>query len=334
MWTLTNYTPYAVGKTWGRNKEGVHEWIVAVRATFDILPDGRTALAEEQVEPLVAPEYNGEYGASSLRYDADLVAPKPTTDVILNATAHAPKGRASTEFPVSARVGPIHKTIRVLGKRRWALGLTGIASSAPEPVIQLPITYERAYGGWDRTDDDPRNQRMDSRNPVGVGVVAKPEYRVGQELPCFEYLGGDVKSAGPAGFGAIDVYWSPRRELCGTYDETWEKTRHPLLPADWDPRSLQSAPADQRPPSHLRGGELVELVHLTPGGVLRFTLPKIYITYRTLLEGKAHEHRGTLSTVIVEPDFPRVIMVWQTSLLCRTNGEYLDETIIQEKPYL
>jgi hypothetical protein len=334
MWHLTNHTPYAVGKSWGRNKDGVHEWLVAVKATFDIAPDGRTTLADEQPPPVMVPEHHGEPGVSSLRYDMEIVAPKPTTDIVVNGTAHAPKGRPSTEFAVSMRVGSIQKTLRVLGKRRWGVGVTGITSSAPEPMIELPITYERAYGGWDRTDQDPRNQRMDLRNPVGCGVVAKPEYRVGRELPCFEYPQGDVATAGPAGFGALDVYWSPRREQAGTYDAKWEETRRPLLPVDWDPRSLQCAPVDQRPPSHLRGGELVELVHLTPSGVLRFTLPKIYLTYRTMLDGKAHEHRGTLSSVILEPDVPRVMMVWTTSLLCRTNGEYLDETVIQEKAYL
>lgn len=334
MWHLTNYTPYAVGKSWGRNKDGVHEWLVAVKATFDIRPDGRMVLADEQLPPIMVPEYNGEPGASSLRYDAEVVSPKPTTDIVLNASAYAPKGRPSTEFAVSMRVGSIQKMIRVRGKRRWVVGLTGITSTAPEPLVQLPITYERAYGGWDRTDADPRSQRMDPRNPVGCGVFAKPEYRLGRELPCFEYPQGDIAAAGPAGFGALDVYWSPRRELSGTYDADWEETRRPLLPTDWNPLSLQCAPTDQRPQSHLRGGELVELVHLTEGGVLRFTLPKIYLTYRTILDGRPHEHRGTLSTVVIEPDFPRVMMVWSSSLLCKTNGEYLDETVIQEKAYI
>ena len=91
MWAVTNHTPYKVGRAWGRDKDGVHEWIVAVKGTFDIKPDGSLKLADEQLEPLLLPEYNGEAGVSSLRYDADLVAPKPTTDVVLNGTAYAPR---------------------------------------------------------------------------------------------------------------------------------------------------------------------------------------------------------------------------------------------------
>src|SRR6266403_1807359 len=110
MWAIENHTPYKVRKTWGRDKDGVHEWIVAVKGTFDILADGSVELSEEQLEPLRLPEYYGESGLSSLRYDADLVAPKPITDVILNGTAYAPGGQPSTDFLVRMKVGDVQKT--------------------------------------------------------------------------------------------------------------------------------------------------------------------------------------------------------------------------------
>jgi hypothetical protein len=46
MWALDNRTPYKAGSTWGRDKDGVHEWIVAVKGTFDIRPDGSLVLSE------------------------------------------------------------------------------------------------------------------------------------------------------------------------------------------------------------------------------------------------------------------------------------------------
>jgi hypothetical protein len=334
MWAITNHTPYKVESTWGRDKEGVHEWIVAVKGTFDIEPDGSLKLADEQLEPLLLPEYNGEDGVSSLRYDADLVAPKPTTDLVLNATAYAPKRRPSKSFLVSVRVGRIHKVIRVVGNRRWKKGSFGLTPSAMEPITELPIIYERAYGGYDQTDPDPKKQRLDTRNPVGCGVVAKSHHRLGQLLPNFDYPNKNIKRSGPAGFGAIDSYWSPRRELSGTYDKAWEQSRRPLLPEDWDPRSLLCSPEDQRPDNHLRGGELVELINLAPAGRLRFTLPKLYFTFRTLIHERTEEHRSQLSTVVIEPDHPRVIMVWLSSLPCRTDVDYLDKTIVREKPYI
>ena len=330
MWSVENHTPYAVGRTWGRDKDGIHDWIVAVRGTFDIKSDGRVVLADEQPEPLLLPEYNGEDGISSLRYDADLVGPKPTTDVVLNGTAYAPERRPSTEFPVSLRVGDVHKALRVVGNRRWEQGTFGLSRSAAEPVTSVPIVYERAYGGFDQSSPDPKKHRLDTRNPVGCGIVATE----GQPLPNFEYPGRGLESAGPAGFGAIDCYWSPRRELQGTYDEAWKSGRFPLLPADWDPRSLLCSPPDQRSDQRLRGGEPVELINLNPDGRLAFNLPKVYLTFRTNIDNRFEEHRSRLATVIIEPDFPRVIMVWQTSLKIRNNGDYLEETVVREKPYL
>src|SRR5262245_27279873 len=117
MWAVTNQTQFKVNSTWGRSKEGVHEWIVAVKGTFDIREDGKVTLADEQIAPLLLPEYTGEAGGSSLKYDADLVSLKPTTDVVLNATAYAPYGRPSADFLVEARIDRIHKAIRVVGTR-------------------------------------------------------------------------------------------------------------------------------------------------------------------------------------------------------------------------
>lgn len=334
MWAIRNLTPYKVAGTWGRDKQGVHEWIVAVKATFDIKPDGRLMLADEQLEPLLAPEYHGEPGTSSLRYDADLVSPKPTTDIILNATACAPNRQPSKNFKVSVRVGNVHKVVVVIGRRRWKSWVGVLKPTAIEPITELPIIYEYAYGGYDRTDPDPRKQRMDTRNPVGRGVYAKAERREGKALANFKYPKMGIEKAGPAGFGAIDSFWSPRRELWGTYDQSWEQHRRPLLPKDWDPRSLLCAPVDQHPNRHLRGGEPVELVNLTPNGLLRFALPKAYFSFSTKINGRKEEHRGRLGTVIIEPDHPRVIMVWQSSLTCPTDVDYLDETIVREKPFI
>jgi hypothetical protein len=334
MWTVTNNTPYKAAGSWGRDKDGVHEWIVAVKAAYDIRPDGNVVLAEQQVEPLMAPEFNGDEGISSLRYDADLVATKPTTDVIVNGTAYAPNGHPSANFLIEMRIAEMHKVLRVIGDRTWGDGLFDDAPSRPEPVTEVPIVYERAYGGYDHADPDPRKQAIDLRNPVGLGVLADKRNRPGNPLHNFEYPRGRVDKIGPAGFGAIASYWSPRLGYWGTYDEAWDAKRKPLLPDDWSPRSLQCAPADQQSAAYLRGGEAVELVNLTRDGLLRFTLPKVYLAFTTHISGRKEEHRGKLSTVIIEPDLPRVIMVWTTALPCRTDVDYLDKTVVREKRYI
>src|ERR1044071_8931244 len=161
MWTVSNNTPYKASGSWGRDKDGVHEWIVAVKATYDIRADGNVVIAEQQVEPLLAPEFNGKDGASSLHYDAALVATKPTTDVLINGTAYAPNGRATTHFLIEMRIAELHKVLRVFGDRTWGDGPFDDVPSPPEPVMEVPIVYERAYGGYDLTDPDPRKQAID-----------------------------------------------------------------------------------------------------------------------------------------------------------------------------
>lgn len=334
MWAVKNQTPYQAAGCWGRVQDGTHEWIVAVKATYRIGPDGALALADEQLPVLIAPEHHGEPGGSSLRYDADLVSAKPTTDILLNATAHAPGGRPSTAFQVGMAVGPVRKVIEVHGDRHWTHGLLGWTPSAPTAIERIPIVYERAHGGYDHEGPDPTQHRMDARNPVGCGLPPLEPGHEGRPLPNFGPGQGAIDQAGPAGFGALDSHWSPRRELAGTYDEAWRRGRMPLLPEDWKAESLQCAPADQRPATHLRGGEPVQLINLTPGGMLRFALPRVHLVFNTLHDGRAHEHRARLGTVVIEPDHARLIMVWQSHLPCPGDIDYLEDTVVREKALL
>jgi hypothetical protein len=39
-------------------------------------------------------------------------------------------------------------------------------------------------------------------------------------------------------------------------------------------------------------------------------------------------------TVLVEPDVPRVILVWQSVLPCHRLVDELDKTVVREKPYI
>jgi hypothetical protein len=276
MWALDNRTGYAAERNWTRDREGVHWWLVAVRATFDIAPGGRLALADEQRPPVLAPEYFGEPGLSSLRYDSDLLAAKPGTDLLVNAHAHAPGGRPAAMVPVSLRVGQLHKVLLVHGERTYDRGWTGLAMTSPRPFTRQPIRYEFAFGGGDLSDPDPRKHRIDERNPIGRGFATRTAHIAGKPAHTIEYPSGDPVAKGPAGFGPLDASWQPRRKLAGTYDARWERTKKPLLPDDFEPAFALSSPTDQRTETPLVGGERVELVNMTPDwqSVLRVPAPE------------------------------------------------------------
>jgi hypothetical protein len=44
MWVLANKTPYTAERNWVRDKDGLHWWLVAVRATFVVDRLGRPTL--------------------------------------------------------------------------------------------------------------------------------------------------------------------------------------------------------------------------------------------------------------------------------------------------
>jgi hypothetical protein len=334
MWALDNRTPYSAERNWIRDKDGRHHWLVAVKASFDVSADGRVSLADEQTPPALAPEYTGAPGQSSLRWDSDLLFAKKCSDVVVEGQAHA-SGGPRDQVKVSLRVGPIRKQLAVFGTRVYYKGIGGLAVSSPATFVTRPIVYEWAFGGSDSSDLDPGKHRLDERNPIGRGFAVNEDSLIDQPAHAIEYPGANPRKVGPAGFGAIDPAWSPRRQRAGTYDADWARAKKPLLPDDYDDLFGSSAPDDQRSAAFLRGGEAVELESMTPEGVLRFALPRIYLTYTTYFGSRSEEHRGQLVTVLLFPELMKLSLVWQSTLFVGPrDGDYLDRTQIGEKRYL
>ncbi len=335
MWALNNTTPYAAERSWVRDMDGAEIWLVAVKATYRILPDGTTELAEEQEEVLLAPKYLGEPGQSSLLYESDLVRTKPTTDVLLHGHAYTRPARRTVY--VVMKVGKMEKRLKVSGDRVWKKGLLwGVKMSRPKPFEKMPIIYERAFGGADQKHPNPKKHGWELRNPIGTGYGKKGKHLIGQAVANIEYPNKQISSwknkPPPAGFGPITGGWAPRITLGGTYDEKWQQERHPLLPMDFDDRFFQCAPEDQQTSQYLKGGESVELCNLTSNGHLNFTLPRVALAFTThFFNGEPVEHRAVLHTVILEPDVPRLIMVWHTALPCHSRVNALIKTLIREK---
>lgn len=335
MWALDNQTPYGADRAWIRDKTGTHQWLVAVKATFDIGEQGRLRLSDEQPPPSREPQHRGDPATTSLRLDSDLLAAKPATDVILDAYAHAPRGKPRHTVEVSLRIAEVHKTLLVHGPRVYVQGAWGLTTSRPLPFTRLPVHYEWAYGGSDLTPADLRKRVIDARNPVGKGIRAVKSQLENQPAHLIEYPRGKFAEAGPAGFGPIASAWSPRRERAGTYDSRWEATKKPLLADNYSELAALSSPDDQRPRKPLRGGETILLTNMTPSGELKFDLPRIVLTFQTKFGHRPVEHRGTMVTVFVVPDELKLSVVWQSLLpVSVRDADYLDFTTIREKPYV
>jgi hypothetical protein len=336
MWRVDNRTPFEADSAWVRDVEGNKIWMVVVKATFDIDAGGRCRLAERAEPVRLMAEPYVDFGTSSLRHESDLAGIKPTTDVLVRGDALAPAGYRVTALDVSLQVGEIDKRLRIHGDRVWERSpLGGLHPSAAQPFERMPIVYERAYGGWDRSAPNPIDHRLEARNPVGTGFALKAGDAVGRALPNVEDARHPIdawdRRPPPAGFAAIDGAWSGRRELAGTYDDAWQRDRFPMWAADFDPRYFNCAPLDQQPAAHLVGGEPVTVRNMSPGGTLAFRLPDLRFAFRTALAGRRIDHDGQLCTVIVEPNVPRVVMAWQTSLVCNRQEDLLEETMVVER---
>lgn len=337
MWQVDNRTPFAAERGWVRDRDGAEVWLVAVKATFDIKADGSTEIAKEQSPVLRVPEYFGEPGKSSIKYEADLVLTKKTTDILLVGHAYAPAGYQAKSLDVGFKLGSITKLIRVFGDRVWdAEG----RSSDPQPFAKMPLVYERAYGGVDRYSQNPERD-WDWRNPVGTGFAVSRANLAGVALPNLEHPNQLIKSwndrPSPAGFGPLACHWQPRASYAGTYDDHWMKNRQPLLPEDFNEHFYQCAPSDQQASNFLVGNEPVLLSGLTQHSkTLQFLLPRIHLGFETrFYDGSREYHKQrSLHSVIIEPDFPRVSLVWHSALPCHFKVQKLDRTIITLKTSL
>src|SRR5437764_13902316 len=119
MFSLVNQSPYAAVLVPSLDADGGEAVGVAVKGTYTLPANAAPLLAKDQPPPGLADVYWGEPGKSSLRYASDLVPEKRGTDVVLIGSAYAPAAEAG-EVDVTLEAGPLLKTVRVLGARRWA----------------------------------------------------------------------------------------------------------------------------------------------------------------------------------------------------------------------
>src|SRR5262249_42887785 len=93
-----------------------------------------------------------------------------------------------------------------------------------------------------------------AKNPVGCGRCDGPAPNI--EDP--------ARPDEPAGFGPLAPTWAPRKDLIGTYNGDYRKTRWPWFPKDFDWAHFNAAPRDQQLDQHPRGDEELTLENLHP----------------------------------------------------------------------
>lgn len=335
LWTADNYTPFAIGRAFVRDREGRETWVVATRGTFSIRSDGSIMVAEQQEPVSRVPRYLGDSATSGLLFDSDFVFSKLATDVVVVGEAWASRGRPVSSVDVQLRVADVRKTLRVHGERRWRRSGAGakLTLDRAEPFVHMPITYERAWGGR-----DPEGENSSwPLNPIGRGFARRAEALIHTAAPNIENPREPVTEAAmapsaPAGFGALSPNWAQRLKYAGTYDERWQQERAPLWPEDFDHRFFQISSEDQRSSGFLKGGEPCELHNMTSDvETLRFHLPRITINTTTHFRDRIESRPADLHLVVLEPEERRLQLVWHAAIECHGREHLLQRTRIKHE---
>lgn len=200
--------------------------------------------------------YPGWIRPSLLLRDIDLYPWRSFTDLVVQGTARSERPATSLTVQLSC-VGPktsITRAIAVTGDRIVDTGPTGLRLSDAEAFTEMPIRYDKAYGGTDERTEaqlaDPRDleflrlQLGDAedrelsdysypRNPAGKGYLIAIENAVGLPWPNLQFpedtlrlerLAAPLEQWGsrpyPAAFDWFPHAWFPRVAFFGEFQPT------------------------------------------------------------------------------------------------------------------
>jgi hypothetical protein len=328
MFELQNRTLFVASLLPAMEVDGGDAVQVIIKGTWALLAGGRLERAGKQIPLVLADEYYGEPAVSSLRCASDLAPEKRGTDIVLSGSAHAPDGD-TTEVDVTLEAGPLRKTVRVFGDRRWSKSLFSASFSKPKPFDKMPLKYELAFGGTDQTHKKESQWAFEPRNPVGQGLIANPSRDDFGEVPLpnledpSALMTRPQDRPTPTGFGFIAPNWEPRKKYAGTYDDVWLNSRCPLLPTDFDPRFYNAAHPDLINKEFFKGGEPVRVINASKNGTLEFKVPKMEVIVEFYIDGKATKQACNLDTVVIEPDAQRLQLTWRTKIRCHRKIKYV-----------
>lgn len=301
------------------------EMIIAiVKATFDVLEDGRVVPAEEP-EPIALNDecWERDNPRSSLKSAGDVCIEKRGTDVVV-------LGEAVSKTPVkhvdlAVRVRDVTVPLRVHGERLFQKGAFGVVVGPAVPFTRMTLQYERAYGG--ATEDF---LVVDERNPSGVGLARNANDLVGTPAPQIEHPARPHTKAKddhpPAGFGPIMSHWLPRRTFAGTFDGAWRDTRMPLMPLDFDIRHNNVAHPALQLETPLLPGDEIAVNGMSEKGVFVAKIPTVDVVVRARFDrsGKV-EARPVIDTLVVRPEQRRFVVVLRRAFARGRGGDVLRE---------
>src|SRR6185437_15145144 len=197
--------PFTAGAFLWQAQSGAWTLSACVRGTFSLV-HGREAVLADAQEPVTGDRWDGDDPRRGLFAPSDLVPYKPRVDVVLVGSAFAPDQQPVEALVARIAVGPLDKSIGVIGDRAWIDGPDGPEPSAPRPFRSMPLGHERAA--------------KSRANPHGFDLAARP--RVGAPaLPNLEAADDEIGGARTVGFGPVAPAAAARRGLLSAAGWAW-----------------------------------------------------------------------------------------------------------------
>jgi len=192
----------------------------------------------------------------------DELMPKTRGELIVAGSAFVTgPPRAGTTVRVSMTRGEgeqkkmlLAKELVVFGDRTWST----FGISAPAPFREMPITWDRAFGG-EGYADNPKGRGLKAVEVEGKKVHLLPNIEQRPHL-----LTQPSDKPPPAGFLPLDITSRERMKRVGTYDQKWLETRFPYYPEDFDWEFFNVAPPDQRLTGFFDGTERLRVEGMHP----------------------------------------------------------------------
>ncbi|HVY47960.1 MAG TPA: DUF2169 domain-containing protein [Minicystis sp.] len=237
----------------------------------------------------------------------DAAMPKVRGEVLVSGSAYTRGGPRPACAP-RVTIGTVDKTLYVVGDRHWVRG----APSEPVPFTEMPVTWERAFGGDGYAP-----------NPLGKGYLPRGEKPERRPLPNVEdpkrLLRSPDETLPPAGFGGYDFTWPQRQSKVGTYDAAWLREAYPAFPKDMDPSIWNTAPADQQIARTFQGDEPFSIEHMHPDeprleGRLPGVRARAFVTHRGKGGEAFREIATRLDTVRLFPGKKRGVVVFHGAI--------------------
>ncbi len=290
-------TPFEHGVIYWPIRPPRTSMLVVVKATV-ALEDGSAQLAEKQ-EPTTGALHWDDDPTRSYRHPSDFALLKPRGECFVVGSCRTLTERPVDQTVLGFRIGDLQRSLRVYGDRTWVGG----SPSRPVPFTEMPLAWERSFGG-------PGN----ATNPVGRGLA--DDANGVAWLPNLEDANRPIAARGdrppPACTAPLGMTWPARTRYVGTYDAKWQKTRSPWLAEDFQFAFFNEAPPEQQIEGYWRGDERIELKHLHPRvPAVRAKLPGVRA--RAFVErGDAFDEVPlVLDTVTIDADRGLAFLVWR-----------------------